>query len=235
MVAALLNALFASAVWGADIWEKARQTMVSEQIEARGIRDANVLRALRNVPRHQFVPPEMTPQAYDDRPLLIGHGQTISQPYIVAFMTEALQVRPEDRVLEIGTGSGYQAAVLSLLAKQVYTIEIVPALARSSKALLHQLGYFNVTVREGDGYAGWPDQAPFDRVILTAAPPELPQALVDQLKPGGRLIAPVGAADQELILVEKQKDGSLKKRSVLPVRFVPMVPSPRRAPGDGSR
>lgn len=219
----MLNALFASAVWGADLWEKARLAMVKDQIEARGIRDSNVLRALRRVPRHQFVPPEMVPHAYEDRPLPVGHGQTISQPYIVAFMTGALEVGPEDRVLEIGTGSGYQAAVLALIAKHVYTIEIVPTLARTSKALLHTLGHYNVTVREGDGYKGWPEEAPFDRVILTAAPPELPQALVDQLKPGGRLIAPVGTADQDLIIVEKQKDGSLKKRSVLPVRFVPMV------------
>lgn len=221
---AVLNALLASAVWSADLWEEARAAMVAEQIEARGVRDARVLRAMRNIPRHQFVPPEMAPHAYQDRPLPIGHGQTISQPYIVAFMSEILETRTEHQVLEIGTGSGYQAALLSLLARQVYTIEVVPALARSSKALLQRLGYANVTVREGDGYQGWPEQAPFDRIILTAAPPEIPQPLIDQLKPGGRLVAPVGRGDQDLIVLDKLADGSIRRKAVLPVRFVPMVP-----------
>ncbi|MDX1984359.1 MAG: protein-L-isoaspartate(D-aspartate) O-methyltransferase [Bryobacteraceae bacterium] len=221
---AVLNALLASAVWSADLWEEARAAMVAEQIEARGVRDARVLRAMRKIPRHQFVPPEMAPHAYQDRPLPIGHGQTISQPYIVAFMSEILEIRPEHQVLEIGAGSGYQAAVLSLLARQVYTIEVVPALARSSRALLQRLGYANVTVREGDGYQGWPEQAPFDRIILTAAPPEIPQPLIDQLKPGGRLVAPVGRGDQDLIVLDKLADGSIRRKAVLPVRFVPMVP-----------
>lgn len=197
--------------------------MVKDQMEARGIRDANVLRAMRSVPRHQFVPPELHPHAYDDTPLAIGHGQTISQPYIVAFMTEALELKPEHTVLEIGTGSGYQAAVLALLVKQVHSIEVVPALARQSKALLHRLGYFNVNVREGDGYLGWPEHAPFDRIILTAAPPQMPKPLYDQLKPGGRIIAPVGTENQELILIDKRSDGTLIQRSIMPVRFVPMV------------
>jgi protein-L-isoaspartate(D-aspartate) O-methyltransferase len=228
MVAAVVIAMLAPAACGADVWEKARAKMVAEQIEARGVNDARVLRALRNVPRHQFVPPEMIGFAYQDRPLPIGHGQTISQPYIVGFMSEILETKPEHRVLEIGTGSGYQAAVLSLLVKEVYSIEVVPALARSSKGLLTRLGYSNVTVREGDGYKGWPEQAPFDRIIVTAAPPEIPQALIDQLKREGRLVVPVGTGDQDLVVLEKLADGSVRRKAVLPVRFVPMVPGRER-------
>jgi len=164
------------------------------------------------------------PFAYEDYPVLIGYGQTISQPYIVAFMTELLDVRKEHRVLEIGTGSGYQAAILSQLAKEVYTVEIVPQLAMSAADTLKRLGYKNVLVREGDGYHGWPEKAPFDRIILTAAPPELPQIVVNQLKPGGRLLAPLGhAINQQITLVEKAVDGKITTRSLLPVRFVPMV------------
>jgi protein-L-isoaspartate(D-aspartate) O-methyltransferase len=161
--------------------------------------------------------------AYADQPLPIGHSQTISQPYIVALMTELIDPKPDLDVLEIGTGSGYQAAVLAPLARHVYTIELAPELARSSAALLEKLGCSNVTVRQGDGYAGWPEKAPFPRIIVTAAPPELPQTLVDQLAPGGKLVAPVGTWDQQLIVVEKSRDGKVKRRSVLPVRFVPMV------------
>jgi len=199
--------------------------MVSEQIEARGVRDPAVLGTMRATPRHLFVPSEMRSMAYLDQPLPIGNGQTISQPYIVAIMTELLQTAKTQKVLEIGTGSGYQAAVLSPLAGQVYSIEIVPALARRSAALLKELGCSNVTVRQGDGYQGWPEQAPFDRIILTAAPSEVPKALLDQLKPGGKLVAPVGATplDQDLVVIEKGADGKIRRRSVFPVRFVPMV------------
>jgi protein-L-isoaspartate(D-aspartate) O-methyltransferase len=182
---------------------------------------------MRSVPRHLFVPESLRSMAYQDSPLPIGHGQTISQPYIVAFMTELLDPRPEHKVLEIGTGSGYQAAVLSPLVKQVFTVEIVPELAQRSAELLKKLGYANVVVRQGDGYLGWPEQAPFDRIILTAAPEDVPKALIEQLKPGGKLVAPVGrsAWDQELILLEKGLDGKIRRRAVLPVRFVPMVPA----------
>jgi protein-L-isoaspartate(D-aspartate) O-methyltransferase len=214
-------------LWAADPYERQRERMVAEQIQQRGIRNPAVLKAMRSVPRHLFVPESLRSMAYQDSPLPIGHGQTISQPYIVAFMTELLDPRPEHKVLEIGTGSGYQAAVLSPLVKQVFTIEIVPELAQRSAELLKKLGYANVVVRQGDGYLGWPEQAPFDRIILTAAPEDVPKALIEQLKPGGKLVAPVGrsAWDQELILLEKGLDGKIRRRAVLPVRFVPMVPA----------
>jgi protein-L-isoaspartate(D-aspartate) O-methyltransferase len=168
--------------------------------------------------------------AYEDRPVPIGYGQTISQPYIVALMTEMLDIKTDHRVLEIGTGSGYQAAILSSLAKEVYTIEIVHELAESASVTLNRLGYNNVIVRESDGYKGWPEKAPFERIILTAAPTELPKALTDQLKPGGKLLAPIGdhRSVQELIVVEKTADGKITSRAVLPVRFVPMVKPKRR-------
>jgi protein-L-isoaspartate(D-aspartate) O-methyltransferase len=200
--------------------------MVHEQIEKRGIRDQDVLRAIRAVPRHEFVPEESRSAAYEDRPLGIGYGATISQPYIVAAMTELLDVSPDHRVLEIGTGSGYQAAVLSMLVDTVYSIEIVPELASSAKDTLQRLGYRNVQVRAGDGYRGWPEHAPFDRIILTAAPPEVPQALIDQLRPGGKLVAPVGdPGEQNLLVIDKGRDGRIQRRSVFPVMFVPMVPA----------
>lgn len=210
-----------------DAYQQQREQMVTGQIAARDVRDPRVLGAMREIPRHLFVPESLRGQAYEDHPLPIGHGQTISQPYIVAVMTELLKVDKKSRVLEIGTGSGYQAAVLSRLAGHVYTIEIVPELANNSTALLRSLGFANVTVRHGDGYKGWPEQAPFDAIMLTAAPPEVPQALLDQLKPGGRLIAPVGRTvfSQDLVMVEKTGDGKLKRRSIFPVRFVPMVPA----------
>jgi protein-L-isoaspartate(D-aspartate) O-methyltransferase len=171
------------------------------------------------------MPPAARPLAYEDRPVSIGYGQTISQPYIVAFMTEMLDVTKAHRVLEIGAGSGYQAAILSSVAKEVYTIEIVPQLAKSAAETLKRMGLRNVTVREGDGYKGWPDEAPFDRIILTAAPPELPAALTDQLKPGGKLVAPIGerGSAQSLLLVEKAPDGRITSRHLAPVQFVPMV------------
>ena len=215
----------ASLAFSQDAFEKQRLEMVREQIEARGVRDARVLRAMRDIPRHLFIPEVLRGRAYADSPLPIGLGQTISQPYIVALMTELLQPGPSMKVLEIGTGSGYQAAVLSPLVKEIYTIEIVRELAQSSATRLSKLGYKNVTVRFGDGYQGWPEKAPFDRIILTAAPPQLPQALLDQLKPGGKLVAPIGPQgfNQELIVVDKSADGTIKRRSVIPVMFVPMV------------
>lgn len=200
--------------------------LVQEHIENRGIKNPEVLRAIRSVPRHEFVPPKMREFAYEDRPLSIGYGATISQPYIVAAMTELLEPRRTDKVLEIGTGSGYQAAVLSLLVRDVYTIEIVPQLAELGAATLARLGYRNVHVRAGDGYRGWPEQAPFDTIILTAAPPEIPAALIDQLRNGGRLVAPVGGVnDQQLVIVDKDHDGRTRRRTVFPVMFVPMVPA----------
>lgn len=199
--------------------------MVARQIEARGVRNKAVLAVMRSTPRHLFVPPNQRNVAYEDHPLPIGYGQTISQPYIVGVMTELLDVEKTHRVLEIGTGSGYQAAVLAPLAGEVCTIEIVPELARNAETLLKKLGHHNVAVRHGDGYKGWPEKAPFDRIILTAAPPEIPEALLRQLKPGGRLVAPEGSSTwtQELVVVDKGRDGKLKRRSVFGVRFVPMV------------
>ena len=197
--------------------------MVREQIESRGIKNPAVLQSLRNTPRHLFVPAQVRALAYTDQPLPIGYGATISQPYIVALMTQLLEPSKELTVLEIGTGSGYQAAVLSPLVKYVYTIEIVPELARSAKAILQKLGYKNISVRAGDGYKGWPEKAPFDRIVLTAAPPEIPRVLIDQLRPGGRLVAPVGENVQDLVVIDKSQDGKISRRSVIPVRFVPMV------------
>jgi len=182
--------------------------------------------ALGKVERHRFVPAAQQSLAYRNHPLPIGSGQTISQPYIVARMLEAAEVTTSDRVLEIGTGSGYQAAILAEIVSQVYSIELVPSLGKEAAERLRTLGYANVEVRIGDGYAGWPEQAPFDGIVVTAAAPRVPQALVDQLKPGGRMVIPVGAshAAQELLLVVKKPDGSVEKKSVLPVRFVPLVP-----------
>ena len=212
----------------ADDYAARRESMVREQILARGVSDPNVLAALRGVPRHRFVPPSLAPQAYSDHPLPIGNGQTISQPYIVALMSELLDLRKEHTVLEIGTGCGYQAAILSGLAGEVYSMEIVEELGVQARERLRTLGYGNVEVRIGNGYAGWPEQAPFDRIILTAAPEELPRALIDQLKPGGKLVAPVGPiyGNQELIVVTKDARGMIRRESVLPVRFVPMVQGP---------
>jgi len=200
-----------------------RQRMVERQLKGRGIKDERVLAAMGKVPREAFVPPESRAASYEDGPLPIGHGQTISQPYIVAFMTERLRPKPNDRVLEIGTGSGYQAAILAGLVKDVYTIEIIDALAKDAEATLRRLGYKNVHVRVGDGYRGWPEHAPFDAITVTCAPDHVPQPLIDQLKEGGRMIIPVGGfGNQELYLLEK-KNGQLQRRSVLPVRFVPMA------------
>ena len=197
--------------------------MVQQQLMARGINDARVLAAMAKVPREEFVPRESRAVSYEDGPMPIGHGQTISQPYIVAFMTEQLRPKPSDRVLEIGTGSGYQAAILAGLVKDVYTIEIIEPLAKDAEATLRRLGYKNVHVRVGDGYRGWPEHAPFDAITVTCAPDHAPQPLIDQLKEGGRMIIPVGGfGNQELYLLEK-KNGQLQRQSVLPVRFVPMA------------
>jgi protein-L-isoaspartate(D-aspartate) O-methyltransferase len=222
-------ALLIGLLWlAADPFAAGRDRMVREQIEARGVRSAEVLRVMRATPRHRFVPKRLWPNACDDTPLPIGYGATISQPFIVALMTELLEPSRTQRVLEIGTGSGYQAAVLAQLARAVYTIEIVPELARAAKALLAELGYPNVTVREGDGYRGWPEKAPFDRIILTAAPPAVPQTLVDQLAPGGKLVAPVGSGgwSQDLVVIEKTASGAIRRRAVDSVRFVPMIHGP---------
>ena len=202
-----------------------RRQMVDTQIRARGIKDARVLGAMEKVRRHRFVRAEDIDYAYADSPVSIGFNQTISQPYIVAFMTEALAVKPTDKVLEIGTGSGYQAAVLGELAREVYTIEIVPELAERSTRLLKELDYVNVHGRPGDGYAGWPEHAPFDAVIVTAAPDHVPQPLVDQLKMGGRLVVPVGRGDQDLLILTRTPSG-LREDGRLPVRFVPLTRKP---------
>lgn len=223
----LLAVATAAAVPRDDERQPERFTMVQEQIVARGIRDEKVLAALRAVPRHVFVPADFRPASYEDRPLPIGLGQTISQPYIVALMTELAGVRRDSRVLEIGTGSGYQAAILGELSDHVFTIEIVPALARRARATLRQLGYTHVNVREGDGYAGWPEEAPFDVIIVTAAPDEIPAPLLEQLKEGGRMVIPVGpqSGSQRLEVVTKQ-DGTIRRHTVLPVRFVPFTRAP---------
>jgi protein-L-isoaspartate(D-aspartate) O-methyltransferase len=199
------------------------QQMVQRQLRERGIIDRRVLAAMVKVPREEFVPPNLRSASYEDRPLPIGYGQTISQPYIVAVMTEQLRPKPSDRVLEIGTGSGYQAAILAELVADIYTIEIVEPLAKIAEATLQRLGYKNVHVKAGDGYQGWPEHAPFDAIIVTAAPDHVPQPLSAQLKEGGRMIIPVGGfGNQELYLLEK-KNGELQRRAVLPVRFVPMT------------
>ena len=205
-----------------DEFGKARQRMVEIQIKRRGIQDERVLNAMRHVPRHEFVPDGLKRSAYTDQPLPIGHNQTISQPYIVAYMTEALELQPKDRVLEIGTGSGYQAAVLSVIADTVFSIEIVEPLAKQAQKTLTRLGYQNVLCKVGDGYKGWPEKAPFDAIIITAAPPRIPEPLVAQMSEGGRMILPVGEWYQELVLITK-KHGKLIKKQLLPVRFVPMT------------
>jgi protein-L-isoaspartate(D-aspartate) O-methyltransferase len=207
-------------------WDGERRRMVDEQLRARDIHDARVLDAMLKVPRHLFVPEPQRADAYIDSPLPIGHGQTISQPYIVAFMTQALKVEPGDRILEIGTGSGYQAAVLSALAKTVYTIEIVAPLAERARETLKSLDYRNIQVRTGNGYLGWPEHAPYDRIMVTAAPDEVPTALVQQLKIGGVMAIPVGTVIQELRILRRTATGT-ETLGTLPVRFVPMTGKPK--------
>jgi len=210
-----------------DALRAARMAMV-DLIEARGVRDSATLAAMRRIPRHEFVPPEYRTRAYRDSPLPIGYDQTISQPYIVALMTETAGIRPGMKVLEIGTGSGYQAAVLAEIGARVFSIELLEPLAASAAARLARLGYAGVTVRRGNGYLGWPAEAPFDAVIVTAAPEEIPAPLTDQLKPGGRLVIPVGGvgAVQQLLLVTRDADGTLHRQPLIPVRFVPMREPP---------
>lgn len=199
-----------------------RERMVREQLLARDIHDARVLAAMKKVPRHEFVPEELVESAYEDGALPLKLGQTISQPYIVAYMTQALNLQGTERVLEIGTGSGYQAAILAELVQDVYTIEILPQLHTYAETILFRLGYRNIHLRVGDGYMGWPEQAPFDRIIVTAAPVDPPQPLLDQLKEGGRLIIPLGSITQELVVFEKTRNG-ISRHSAIPVRFVPMI------------
>ncbi len=208
-----------------DRFTKMRQNMVEKQIKARGIKDHRVLEALSSVPRHLFVPDHLKEDAYGDEPLPIGSGQTISQPYIVAYMTEQLSLKTSDRVLEVGTGSGYQAAVLAELVDTVYTIEILPELSQQAQRVIAELGYQNIEFKIGNGFYGWPEKAPFDAIIVTAAPEKIPDPLVEQLKVGGQLIIPVGDFFQELYLLVKEKKGIRKERK-LPVRFVPLQGEP---------
>ena len=200
---------------------QARARMVDEQIAARGVSDRRVLAAMKRVPRHELVPERLRDRAYEDGPLPIGYGQTISQPFVVGFMSEALELEGHEKVLEIGTGSGYQAAVLAELAAEVYSIELSEPLAARAREDLAKLGYERIHLRHGDGYLGWPEAAPFDAILLTAAPPEVPQALVDQLAVGGRLVAPVGIGDQRIVRLVKTEDG-VESESLIGVRFVPM-------------
>jgi protein-L-isoaspartate(D-aspartate) O-methyltransferase len=212
--------------WGAKESDvEQREQMVSAQILSRGIKDHRVLNAMKETPRHLFVSPEIAEMAYEDRPLPIGHGQTISQPYIVALMTELARLGAADRVLEIGTGSGYQAAILSRLVAQVYTIEYIEALGLEARKRLKDLHYDNVEVRIGDGYQGWPEHQPFDAILVTAAIERIPQPLLDQLKPGAQMIIPLGAEaeSQNLVVVEKGRHGEIRRREVIPVRFVPFL------------
>ncbi|MFH1619944.1 MAG: protein-L-isoaspartate(D-aspartate) O-methyltransferase [bacterium] len=204
-----------------------REAMVSGQIEARGVTERLVLRAMRKVPRHEFVPEKLRAMAYSDRPLPIGEGQTISQPYIVAFMTEALEIRPGDKVLEIGTGSGYQAAVLAEITPKVFSVEIICSLEDEAGKTLKRLGCSSVKTRCADGYRGWPEEAPFDAIIVTAAPDHIPKPLLDQLKTGGRFIIPVGGYSQALKRLRRTKEG-FKEETLLPVVFVPMTGEAQR-------
>ena len=216
--------------YGARDWDAERRRMVDEQLRARDIRSARVLGAMLTVPRHLFVAEPQRADAYSDAPLPIGYDQTISQPYIVAFMTQALDIAPGHRVLEIGTGSGYQAAVLGVLAKDVYTIEIVPPLAERARETLSALGHRNIQVRTGNGYLGWPEHAPYDRIIVTAAPDEVPPVLLQQLKVGGLMAIPVGTVTQELRILRRTATGT-ETLSTLPVRFVPMINKPKKESG----
>jgi len=225
LLLAVVNLIFLPlTVTAEDSFTLARQRMVAELASgAHGITNARVLAAMGKVPRHEFVPVNVRSQAYQQRPLPIGHRQPISEPYVVAFMTEKLEPQPADRVLEIGTGSGYQAAVLAELTAQVYTIEIIQDLADRAASTLQRLNYTNVFKRAGDGYKGWPEAAPFDAIIVTCSPEKVPQPLIDQLKEGGRMIIPVGPfSKQELVLLHKH-DGRLDRQGVLPIHFVPMT------------
>ncbi len=210
---------------GIDDFQSQRLRMVNRQLRSRGIQNESVLMAMSNVPRHQFVYPADDYLAYGDYPLAIGYDQTISQPYIVAYMTEAAEISPHDKVLEIGTGSGYQAAVLGELAKEVYTVEIVPVLAEKARQILNQLGYHNVHVKTGNGYEGWAEYAPYDAIIVTAAPDRVPPALIEQLALNGKLVIPVGRWQQDIVTISRTRDGLVETRTI-PVRFVPMTGKP---------
>ena len=215
-------------------WQKMAETMVKNQLEKRGIQDEKVLRVMRETPRHLFIPENLRDMAYEDGPLPIGEGQTISQPYIVALMTELLELNGNERILEIGTGSGYQAAVLSPLVKKVYSIEIVKSLAEKAGKNLKKMRYHNVAVKWGDGFQGWEEHAPYDAIIVTAAPDRVPQTLIDQIKIGGRLVLPVGTYFQKLKVLTKMGDGGVKEKNIISVRFVPMVHS-EKTPQDSSK
>ncbi|MFP4212749.1 MAG: protein-L-isoaspartate(D-aspartate) O-methyltransferase [Desulfohalobiaceae bacterium] len=204
-------------------WQGQAREMVQEQLQARDIKDPDVLQAMQEVPRHKFVPRLYQELAYQDRALPIAEDQTISQPYIVALMTQLAEVEAQDKVLEIGTGSGYQAAVLAELAQEVHSVEIIPELAREAEETLQELGYENVRIKPGDGFQGWPEHAPFDAILVTCAPPEIPKPLLEQLAPGGRLVIPVGERWQELKLVRKTKDSEIRDQVVTSVKFVPMT------------
>lgn len=219
---ALAAALFAAASGPEAAREDERRAMVEEQLEARGIEDERVLEAMRRVPRHLFVPEAVRPQAYADSALPIGHGQTISQPYVVAAMTEAARIAPGERVLEVGTGSGYGAAVLAELGARVVSVEILPELAEGARERLAAAGYEGVTVVTGDGRRGVPEEAPFDAILVTAGSPEIPEPLLEQLREGGRLVMPVGGGLQELVVVERRAEG-FERRRLFPVRFVPLT------------
>ncbi len=227
----LLLAVLPAGVTAADRWDESRRLMVEQQIRQRGVTDSRVIAAMETVPRHLFVPEPQRPSAYADTPLPIGQGQTISQPYMVARMTELLGVGPGAKVLEIGTGSGYQSAVLAEVVRpkgEVYTIEIVALLGMQARRNLDERGYRNVHFRIGDGYQGWPEEAPFDAIIVTAAPPEVPRPLLDQLKVGGRIVLPLGEVWQDLQVLTKRGDGTFDRQKVLPVRFVPMTGEAQR-------
>jgi protein-L-isoaspartate(D-aspartate) O-methyltransferase len=211
-----------SPMMGMEKLAQLRERMVREQLQARDINDTRVLAAMKKVPRHEFVPEELIDSAYEDGALPLMLGQTISQPYIVAYMTQALDLQGTERVLEIGTGSGYQAAILAEIVREVYTIEILPQLHTRAETILSKLGYRNIYLRVGDGFLGWPEKSPFDRIIVTAAPVETPQPLLDQLKEGGRLVIPLGSITQELVVFEKTRSG-IRRRTTIPVRFVPMT------------
>jgi protein-L-isoaspartate(D-aspartate) O-methyltransferase len=213
------------AVQSEDQFARQRQRMVEEQIRARGIREKTVLDAMLKVPRHRFVPASEMQATYGDHPLPIGSGQTISQPFMVAYMTEAAEISSSEKVLEIGTGSGYQAAVLGELAKEVSTIEIIPELAERAAKVLGELGYKNVHVKTGNGYLGWPEHAPYDGIIVTAAPNEVPPALIEQLALNGKMVIPVGAVYQEMMIITKTQKGVIERKTI-PVRFVPMTGKP---------
>ncbi len=206
-------------------FEGQRIRMVDEQIRSRGIESSAVLRAMRKIPRHRFVPAPLTDLAYSDRPLPIGLDQTISQPFIVAYMTEAAEISPKEKVLEIGTGSGYQAAVLGEIAREVYTIEIIPELGEQARRVLEELGYKNVHAKIGNGYEGWAEHAPYDAIVVTAAPDEVPQALIDQLAVNGKMVIPVGTTNQEMMVITKTRRGVVNRKTI-PVRFVPMTGKP---------